>query len=61
VNYRVRWKPKTEGAEYQDADLFSDPAVHLPGLPSGVTITVQVTARNRAGETLPATVDVRVT
>jgi hypothetical protein len=60
LNYRVSWKPQVGSGEPTEAGLFADLAVVLSGLPSGTTIVVSVTARNAAGETLPAEVTVVV-
>ena len=59
-NYRVCWKLPGEDAAFTDAGLFADRAANLANLPPGTTITVQVTARNRAGETLPTGVQIGV-
>jgi hypothetical protein len=52
-NYRVRWKVAGSEAAPTDAGLFADCAANLTGLPSAVKITVYLTARNHAGETVP--------
>ena len=53
LNYRVSWTPQVSGGVTTEVGLFADLAVTLSGLPSGLAITVSVTARNNAGETQP--------
>ncbi len=52
-NYRVTWKPNSSSDPAIDAGLFTDPQAVLSSVPSSVTITVTVSARNSSGETLP--------
>jgi hypothetical protein len=60
LDYRVTWKPQFASGDPTVVGLFADLAVTLSGLPSGTTIVVNVTARNNAGETQPASVTVLV-
>jgi hypothetical protein len=53
-NYRVTRLVQTVDTEPVEVGLFSDRMVIINGLPSGKTVIVSVTARNPAGETLPA-------
>jgi hypothetical protein len=52
-NYRVLRQVQTVEDKPVEVGLFSDRTVIINGLPSGKTVTVSVTARNPAGETLP--------
>jgi hypothetical protein len=54
ANYRVTRQVLTVEAEPIEVGLFTDRMVIINGLPSGKTVRVAVTARNEAGETLPA-------
>ena len=54
ANYRVSRQVLTVDAEPVEVGLFSDRMVIIGELPSGKTVRVTVTARNEAGETLPA-------
>jgi hypothetical protein len=60
IDYRVSWTPQVSGGVATEVGLFADLAVTLSGLPSGLTITVSVTARNEAGETQPTDVTIVV-
>jgi hypothetical protein len=51
ANYRVVWKPSSSSGPATDAGLFAGTQCTLPGLPSGASITVGVSARNDSGET----------
>jgi hypothetical protein len=53
-NYRVLRQVQTLDNEPVEVGLFTDRTVIIGGLPSGKTVRVTVTARNEAGETLPA-------
>jgi hypothetical protein len=53
TNYRVTWKPTGSSGDPTDAGLFTDTQCILTGLPSGMPITVAVSARNDSGETVP--------
>ena len=63
---RVRWEPSALADNYRvmrlvrnvdpepvEVGLFADPQTVISNLPSGATVTIQVSARNGAGETLP--------
>jgi hypothetical protein len=52
-NYRVLRQVQTVEDKPFEVGLFSDRTVIISGLPSGKTVTVSVSARNPAGETLP--------
>jgi hypothetical protein len=54
ANYRVGRQVLTVDVEPVEVGLFSDRMVIIGDLPSGKTVRVTVTARNEAGETLPA-------
>jgi hypothetical protein len=54
ANYRVSRQVLTVDVEPVEVGLFSDRMVIIGDLPSGKTVRVTVTARNEAGETLPA-------
>jgi hypothetical protein len=56
----VSWKPQSSSGEPTVAGLYGDAGAALSGLPSGVAITVFVTARNNAGETQPVTATIVV-
>lgn len=60
INYRLSWKLVGSGAEVTEVGLFTDRAVNLGGLPSGVNIIVMVTGRNNSGETQPTEVTATV-
>jgi hypothetical protein len=53
-NYRVQWEVLDAGGEPIVAGLTAETQFALTDLPSGATIVVGVTARNRSGETAPA-------
>jgi hypothetical protein len=53
-NYRVSRQVQTVDSDPVEVGLFSDRMVIINGLPSGKTVIVSVSARNPAGETLPA-------
>jgi hypothetical protein len=53
-NYRVVRQVSAVDEEPIEVGLFTDRTVIINGLPSGKTVIVSVTARNPAGETLPA-------
>ena len=59
-NYRVSWARNTSAPTFTEVGLFTDRLVNLRGLPSGVSIIVQVTARNLSGESQPTTATVTV-
>jgi hypothetical protein len=54
ANYRVSRQVLTVDDEPVEVGLFTDRMVIINGLSSGKTVRVSVTARNEAGETLPA-------
>jgi hypothetical protein len=54
ANYRVLREVLTIDHEPIEVGLFTDGIAIISGLPSGKTVRVTVTARNEAGETLPA-------
>ena len=51
TNYRVSWKPTSSSGEPTEVGLFADPQAVISGLPTGVPLTIAVSARNSAGET----------
>jgi hypothetical protein len=55
-NYRVTRQIQGVDPEPVEVGLFADPLAIVTSLPSEATVTIQVSARNSAGETLPATV-----
>ena len=52
-NYRVSWKPTASSDPATEVGLFTEPQAVIDSLPSSVPITIKVSARNDAGETLP--------
>jgi hypothetical protein len=53
-NYRVTRQVHGVDQAPVEVGLFADPLAIVSDLPVGATVTIQVTARNSAGETLPA-------
>jgi hypothetical protein len=53
TNYRVTWKPTSSSDPATEVGLFTEPQAVIDSLPSGVPITIAVSARNESGETLP--------
>jgi len=53
VNYRVTWKPTSSSGEPTEVGLVGETQFALTSLPSGVPITIGVSARNDSGETAP--------
>jgi hypothetical protein len=53
-NYRVLRQVLTVDPDPVEVGLFTDGIAIISGLPGGKTVRVTVTARNEAGETLPA-------
>jgi hypothetical protein len=49
-SYRVTWRIDAPDSPVVNVGLFSDFAVNIQGLPSGVTVLVGVAARNETGE-----------
>jgi hypothetical protein len=60
ANYRVLRQVLTVDAEPIEVGLFTDGMVIINGLPGGKTVRVTVTARNEAGETLPASSSIAI-
>jgi hypothetical protein len=69
----VEWQPSVGAEGYRvlrlvqnvdssplEVGLFTDPTAIISGLPSGQTVVVSVSARNEAGETLPASASILV-
>jgi hypothetical protein len=52
-NYRVLRKVQGVDQQPVEVGLFTDPLAIIGDLPTGATVTIQVSARNSAGETLP--------
>jgi hypothetical protein len=52
-NYRVTRQIQGVDQEPVELGLFTDPLAIVSNLPAGATVTIQVTARSSAGETLP--------
>jgi hypothetical protein len=52
-NYRVMRSVRNVDPEPVEVGLFADPQTVISNLPSGATVTILVSARNGAGETLP--------
>lgn len=61
-NYRVSWKLADAAPEVEPTQvgLFADQQAIITGLPSGVTITVIVTARNGSGESGKVTATIAI-
>jgi hypothetical protein len=55
-NYRVTRQIQGVDPEPVEVGLFADPLAIVTSLPFEATVTIQVSARNSAGETLPTTV-----
>jgi hypothetical protein len=53
-NYRVTRQIEAIDPEPVEVGLFADPLAIITGLPSGARVIIRVSARNSAGETLPA-------
>jgi hypothetical protein len=53
-NYRVTRQIEAIDLEPVEVGLFADPLAIVPGLPSGGRVFIRVSARNNAGETVPA-------
>jgi hypothetical protein len=53
-NYRVTRQVQGVDLQPVDVGLFSDLLAIVTGLPSGATVIIRVSARNNAGETVPA-------
>lgn len=50
-NYRVTWYPQGNPQAATQVGLFTETQCAISGLPSGVTVTIAVSARNASGET----------
>jgi len=59
-NYRLTWKPTSSAGEPTEVGLTAETQFALTGLPSGLPISVGVSARNAAGETLTTEVTIVV-
>jgi hypothetical protein len=59
-SYRVLRQVQTLDVSPVELGLFNEPMTIISGMPSGKTVVVSVSARNEAGETLPATASLLV-
>jgi hypothetical protein len=60
INYRVSRRITGVDTEFIEIGLVAEPLTIISGLPVGSTVTVNITARNDEGETLPTSAQIVV-